>query len=249
MGKDCNMKRRVWCGLMAGLLCAMGCGCVPTTRPFVHPEDYEETIRVACVGDSITYGAGIENREQKHYPAQLGRMLGPQWECRNFGVSGATLLRRGDKPYWDEAAFAEALAYDPHVVIIKLGTNDSKPQNWQYADEFEQDYKDLIRRFAALPSRPRIYICLPVPVYEDRWGIREAVVRDEVVPQIRQIAVDMGVGLIDLYTALSGHAEMFPDGVHPDAAGAGVMARAIYRAIVEEAEGMALAGAGILAAP
>jgi len=225
------MKRRVWCGLVAGLLCGLWGGCVPMSRPVVRPEDYEETIRVACVGDSITYGAGIENREQDHYPAQLGRMLGPQWECRNFGVSGATLLRRGDKPYWDEAAFAEALVYDPHVVIIKLGTNDSKPQNWEYADEFDRDYKDLIRRFAALPSRPRIYICLPVPVYEDRWGIREAVVRDEVLPRVRQVAVDMGVGLIDLYTALSGKPEMFPDGVHPDAAGAGVMARAIYQAM------------------
>ena len=148
------MKRHVLHGILVALACGLWCGCVPTSQPFVCPENYDETIRVACIGDSITYGAGIKDREHNHYPAQLGRLLGPRWDCRNFGVSGDTLLRRGDMPYWDESAYREALGFDPHVVIIKLGTNDSKPQNWKYADAFEQDYKDLIRSFAALPSSP-----------------------------------------------------------------------------------------------
>jgi len=230
------MKRRVLCSAVAAWSVVMGlalawAGCVPASTSVVRPQDYDETIRVACVGDSITYGAGIEDRQHNHYPAQLARMLGPGWEVRNFGVSGATLLRQGDKPYWKEPAYEQVMAFNPHVVIIKLGTNDSKPQNWKYADQFVEDYKELIRRFAALPAHPRIWICLPVPVYEDRWGIREAVVRDEVIPRVRQVATDMGVGLIDLYTALSGKPEMFPDGVHPNATGAGVMARTIVQAL------------------
>lgn len=88
---------------------------------------------VACVGDSITYGAGIPNRQHNSYPAQLGRMLqefDSRWECRNYGVSGATLLRNGDLPYVQQSAYQQARAAAPDVVIIKLGTNDSKPVNW-----------------------------------------------------------------------------------------------------------------------
>jgi len=85
---------------------------------------------VACVGDSITYGSGISNRDNNSFPAQLGRMLQKfdnQWQTQNFGVSGATLLRNADKPYVQQSAYNQALAARPDAVIIKLGTNDSKP--------------------------------------------------------------------------------------------------------------------------
>ncbi len=63
-------------------------------------------IKVACVGDSITFGFTIENRDQNSYPAQLGRLLGKNWEVKNFGVIGATLLKKGDMPYWKQKAWA-----------------------------------------------------------------------------------------------------------------------------------------------
>ena len=71
----------------------------------INPAEYQETIRVACVGDSITYGAGIKNRERDNYPTVLGRLLGKKFQVRNFGVNGATLLKNGDKPYWKQKAF------------------------------------------------------------------------------------------------------------------------------------------------
>ncbi|HOV77962.1 MAG TPA: GDSL-type esterase/lipase family protein, partial [Sedimentisphaerales bacterium] len=98
---------------------------------------------VACIGDSITYGSGIADRANDSYPAQLQRILrqyDPAWQVSNFGVSGATLLRRGDKPYIRESAYTAALASKPDIVVIKLGTNDSKPQNWQYKEDFVADY-------------------------------------------------------------------------------------------------------------
>ena len=58
--------------------------------------------RVACVGDSITYGSGIADRAHDSYPAQLEQILkqyDTAWEVDNFGVSGATLLTNGDLPY------------------------------------------------------------------------------------------------------------------------------------------------------
>ena len=146
---------------------------------------------VACVGDSITYGSGISDRANDSYPAQLQRILqqyDPAWEVRNFGVSGATLLRRGDKPYIRETAYAGALACNPDIVVIKLGTNDSKPQNWQYKADFVADYGNMIDAFRALPSRPVVWICKPVPAFAVNFTIRPEVIRDEILPLIEQIS-------------------------------------------------------------
>jgi len=98
---------------------------------------------VACVGDSITYGSGISDRLNDSYPAQLQRILqeyDASWRVDNYGVSGATLLTRGDLPYVRQGAYTNAQTCQPDVVIIKLGTNDSKPRNWQYKSSFISDY-------------------------------------------------------------------------------------------------------------
>ena len=174
-------------------------------------------------------GAGIEDREHHSYPYQLGELLGPTWDVRNFGVNGATLLKKGDKPYWDQPTYKEALSFNPNVVIIKLGTNDTKPQNWKYSRNYFADYVTLINSFKKLPTHPKIYICLPVPAYGTRWGISENVIKNEVIPQVRRISRDTGVTLIDLYHPLSGKETLFPDKIHPDAKGAGIMAQVIYR--------------------
>jgi len=186
-------------------------------------------VRVACIGDSITEGAGIE--EGKKYPQQLQVLLGTGHIVKNFGVSGRTLLRKGDYPYWNEKAYHDALAWDPQVVIIKLGTNDSKPQNWKFSSEFESDYRALIQSFKTLAAKPAIYLCTPLPVFKDRWGIRETVVHDELVPAVKKIAEAEGLKVIDLYTAMTGEGALLPDGVHPNAAGATVMAHEVYKGI------------------
>jgi acyl-CoA thioesterase I len=188
-----------------------------------------QQVRVACIGDSITEGAGIETG--KKYPEQLQRLLGAGFEVQNYGLGGRTLLKKGDRPYWNEARYQEALAWNPQVVIIKLGTNDSKPQNWAYKTEFEADYRALIQSFKALAAKPTIYLCTPIPVFKDRWGIREQIVHDEVIPMIKQIAAAEGLKIVDLYTAMTGETALVPDGVHPDATGATVMAHEIYQVI------------------
>lgn len=91
---------------------------------------FGQKVRVACVGNSITYGAGIAAREQNSYPAQLQYYLGEDYEVRNFGVSGCTSLQQGDYPYVQTGAYAQSLEFRPDIILIKLGTNDSKPQNW-----------------------------------------------------------------------------------------------------------------------
>jgi lysophospholipase L1-like esterase len=193
----------------------------------------DDRIRVACVGDSITYGAGIEKRNQNSYPAVLQKLLGDQYEVRNFGVNGSTLLMNGDKPYVKEKAFADAKKFNPNIVIIKLGSNDTKPQNWEHIGEYVSDYKSLVGEFQGLESKPQVYICSPVPVYKEAFGITDSRV-NELKPKIAEVAKDLGLPLIDLNMALSGKKEMFPDGVHPDAAGAKIIAETVHKAMTEK---------------
>ena len=192
-------------------------------------------IKVACVGDSITFGAGIENREEHAYPAQLGRMLGPGWEVRNFGVSGTTLLRTGDAPYTKTPQFQEAKRFAPDVVVLMLGTNDSKPQNWKRKGRFIADATDLIETFRNLPSHPTVWLCKPVPVFPERWGISNAVVLHEVIPHLDAVISRSEAAGIDCYTSLAAHPEHFPDKVHPNAAGATIIAETVAAALRQPA--------------
>ena len=210
--------------------------CVLIVMPGFAAERAEQaaSLRIACVGDSITFGAGIKGRAANSYPAQLEKRLGKHAVVGNFGVSGATLLKKGDKPYWEEARYQDALDFEPDLVIIKLGTNDSKPKNWQYKSEYIADYRELIETFKNLDSQPTVWIGYPVPVYSSRWGITDVVIKEAVIPLIDAIAEQADVKIIDLYAALSDKAEMFPDTVHPNAAGARVMAETIAVAVAED---------------
>ena len=186
--------------------------------------------RVACVGDSITFGAGIKDRARNSYPAQLQQMLGDRYDVRNFGVSGRTMLKHGDFPYWKEKAFQEAKDFGPNIVIIKLGTNDTKPQNWKFKDEFEADAKALVREFQGLPSKPKVYVCRPVPVVPPgAFNISAEVLDNGVIPALDQAAKETGAEVIDLHATLAGHADLLPDKVHPNAEGAKLMAQAIAK--------------------
>ena len=189
----------------------------------------DSVTRIACVGDSITYGAAIRDRANHCYPKVLGDLLGKGYIVRNYGVNGATRLKNGDRPYWKLGAFKQATDFGPNVVILKLGTNDTKPQNWgKVGKEYEADLRAMVTHFKSLPTKPMIYLCLPVPVYQTRWGINEKTVKRGVIPVIRKVARDESLTVIDLYQALSGKPAMFPDKIHPNAAGAKLMAQTIH---------------------
>ena len=211
-------------------------GCVSHHMGPINVDDYSSPIKVACVGDSITFGSGIPDRDVNSYPAQLGRRLGQKWDVRNFGVSGATLLKKGDKPYWNTGAFNNARNFMPDVVIIKLGTNDTKPQNWQHKRQFAGNYLEMINIFRAVNKDVHIWLCLPVPAFPERWGIRDSVIKDELVPIIQQLATQEDLPTIDLYKALHGRADLFPDKIHPNTEGASIMTYEIYKSLVEEPE-------------
>lgn len=188
----------------------------------------QKVIKVACVGNSITAGYGLQNPGDDSYPAVLGRLLGKGYEVRNFGVSATTLLLKGDYPYMLRPSYQEALQFEPDIVTIKLGTNDSKPQNWKYKKYFARDMSKMIRAFQKLKSHPQIYLCYPATVYAVQWGINNRTIEEEIIPIIDKVAAKYKLPIIDVHKATQGLKTEFPDNVHPDKEGAIVIARCIY---------------------
>lgn len=201
----------------------------------LNAQKTDRIIKIACIGNSITQGVGVKDQYNNSYPGVLRRMLGEGYDVGNFGVSGRTMLNKGDRPYTKEKKYKDALAFLPDIVTIKLGTNDSKPRNWVYNKEFKDDLRTLINSFKELPSNPKIYLCLPVPVVgEGRWGIRDSVVFNGVIPYIKEVAKEEKLPVIDLYTPLKSCPDCFPDTVHPNEDGAKRMAEVIYSVIKDE---------------
>lgn len=189
-------------------------------------------LRVACIGDSITFAAASGPRDETSYPAQLQVLLGSGYEVRNFGVSGATMLRASERPYWNQKQYAEAKEFLPDIIVIKLGTNDSKPQHWN-AEAYARDYRDMVDELAALPSKPKIILCRPVPAFSENFKIRNTVIVGEIIPIVDEIAVEKRLPVVDAYNALLNYGVDFPDGIHPDAHGCNLLSKAVA-AVVKE---------------
>ena len=209
-----------------------------------------EALRVACIGNSITDGHGIDMATEWGYPAMLQHLLGENYSVHNYGVSSRTLLNKGDYPYMKELAWRDAVAWKPDVVIIKLGTNDSKPGNWQYGGEFEQDLRQMITTLrpdlvakkgkgakknkkgkkvkAAQAAAPQIYICTPIPAFKSTWNISDSVISNAIIPIQQKVAKDYGLKVIDLHTLFANDGDkMLNDGIHPNEKGARRLAEII----------------------
>ena len=217
--------------LLLVLSLAMFVGCGSSSDTAADNSIQDTLLRVACVGDSITEGTGLSNPDQDSYPSQLARLLPEGCDVRNFGKKSATLMKSGSLPYWSTDQFILSHDFNPDIVVIMLGTNDAKPTNWANNSQFVADYTDLIATYRNLPSQPIVYIAYPPPVYGTVAGITDARIKNEVIPKIAEVAAINGVSIIDIYSALSNKAELFPDKVHPNVEGAGEIAQTVYQSI------------------
>lgn len=183
-------------------------------------------VKVACVGDSITEGAGLARQSQTGYPVVLNKLLGKHYQVLNSGRSAATLQKKGDLPYWNCKEFSNVFVYNPKIIVIKLGTNDTKPQNWKLGN-YEADYQALIDTFSTIKPKPVIYLCKPVPVFKTRWGINDSTMVNAVIPALDRLATKNGLKIIDLYTGMKDEGANFPDNIHPNEKAAAKMAQII----------------------
>jgi len=190
----------------------------------------ESNIKVACIGDSITNGGG--KSEAAFFPVQLDQILGQDYEVLNCGESGATMQTDGDKPYWKQKDLYNVFVYQPDIVVIMLGTNDSKTQNWN-ASSFERDYQIMIDTLQSMKSSPEILLCTPPPAYSSAWNISDSIITTELIPIVKNLAKKNGLEVIDVYNSMTNMSDLFPDGIHPDDEGKKIMATAISKGILE----------------
>lgn len=198
-------------------------------------------LKVACIGNSVTYGYGLENREQESYPAKLQDLLGSNYNVKNFGHSGATLLKMGHNPYYKTPEFAEAVTFTPDIAIIHLGLNDTDPRDWpNYHNDFEADYAWLIDAFKKSNPEVKIYICRLTPIFSGHPRFKSGT-RDwywQIQRLIPVIAHANHVGLIDLHQPLYARPDLFADNLHPDKEGASILAATVYHIISKNYGGL-----------
>ena len=200
---------------------------------YINIED--KKIVVACIGDSITYGGRVRDPDKESYPAQLQALLGNKYIVNNYGVKSATLLRKGNVPYWKTKEYQSALNSHPDIVFIKLGTNDTKLINRVHFNEFIGDYKDMVQSFKQLPSHPRVVLLLPVPSFNtDTALISDSVNTRQIIPRIQRVAYDLNIEVVDLHMLLINKPELLPDKVHPDAAGLTIIANRLSELIKQD---------------
>ena len=204
----------------------------------------KNAIKVACIGDSVTAGYLLSDAVKESYPSQLQILMGEKYEVKNFGYSGATLLKKGHKPYYKTKEFADALAYSPDIAVIHLGLNDTDPRNWpNYKEEFDADYSWLIDILKKQNPAVKIYICRLTPIFNDHSRFKSGT-RDwfwQIQSHIPNIAKANQVGLIDLHEKLYPRPDLFPDALHPTKEGAAIFAQTVYENITQDFGGLKLA--------
>ncbi|GAB6011458.1 GDSL-type esterase/lipase family protein [Viscerimonas tarda] len=195
----------------------------------------DKPLKIACVGNSITAGVGASDRVKKGYVGIFSQLMGEKFDIQNFGVSGATASRNTYKAYDKTDKYTAAKEFQPDIVTIKLGTNDSQPRVWNtdnYAKNFRQDVIALCEEFEKLESKPQIYLCLPIPILPSRkWAHQPDVLQKEIIPILKEVAKKKKYKLIDLYTPLAGRNDCFLPGdtLHPNDLGHLVIAAELYK--------------------
>jgi lysophospholipase L1-like esterase len=200
--------------------------------PFMAAAAHSQApLRVACVGDSITYGDKIADREARSYPAALARLAQGRLQVGNFGVNGTTALSTFFRTWTDTLACRRALAYAPDVVVVMLGINDLLGFR-DRLDEYPAALRDVVARFQALSSKPRLFLCTLTPIAppESAQDVNR-LIRETMNPAIRAVAAETGATVIDVSAVFPNRMELLPDGLHPTAAGAEIIARAVWAAL------------------
>ncbi len=204
------------------------------------PPPVSGTVRIACVGDSITFGALVKRRGANCYPAQLQKLLGSRYSVRNFGANGHAAQKSADKPYWQHPYFKASTEFDSDIVLLMLGTNDALERNWRGAGPFIADYREMITHYQALPKRPVVCLMTPptqFPVDNPTKVIHELRKDElsEITEAIIKLGAELSLSVIDVNTATKNHPEYFKfDGIHPDAGGARLIAETACRVLTTE---------------
>ncbi|MBQ8415949.1 MAG: SGNH/GDSL hydrolase family protein [Clostridia bacterium] len=202
--------------------------------------------RILCVGDSITAGGYWKNNLQGY--------LDESYDVYGLGVSGTTGLWTGvdlgfdpsgaPYSYVSKPEYALSKRYSADMVVIMLGTNDTKPENYEKitADngaQFIADMTAMVKSYQELASAPKVFLALPATIYRDHAGgsMSNVNLEELIIPSLEAVAEATGAILIDVHGATANAGEHFSDGVHPsDDTGRALIAEAVANAILDAAK-------------
>ena len=192
--------------------------------------------KIACVGDSITYGmmrdANGKYYQFDNYPQKLEKLLGEGWKVYNYGQPGAYVTRDDGKLcYWNLRQFSESKAKNADAYIIMLGTNDSS--NWD-AEAYWESLAALVDTYRENAPEAELFLMVSPTAYphpttgEVMSGISPEILDLEIPGIVSEIAAEKGAQVIDMHSFTADHADWFVDGIHPNGEGHQNIAEYIY---------------------
>ncbi len=191
----------------------------------------QATLQVACLGDSITYGYKLADPARTSYPVRLSQQSKGLWHVLNLGVNGATVLNKGDIPITAQKSYHQLIKSTPDVVIIMLGTNDIKDNNYQHISNFVRDYITMIEKIQQLPSSPRVIVCSIPPILIDYPNGLNAKRQKSINLLIKKAANISGAEFFDINAQLVNKPSLFIDGIHPNTLGAQKIASLMFQKV------------------
>ena len=182
--------------------------------------------KIACIGDSLTYGHGSKTTS---YPTAMQELLGNEYEIKNFGVNGACIS--GDLPYVSLSVYQTSAAFQPDIVVIMLGTNDAKEYNWDEA-AFAEGFAAFVEYYQNLSSEPNVYVVTSPRIDTDTDWLDYEVLQNKIVPLQKEIAAQHGCTVINMNAATADVPKSYyNDGVHFTDEGYHFIAETIANAI------------------
>ena len=207
-------------------------------------------LKVACVGDSITFGFGLADRARESYPAVLQTLLDADspgaFEVRNFGNSGRGIYldsmrgneKRGFRHMPEHRA---ALEWRPDIVICNLGINDCGEYIKEFAGgrkrgQFRDDYLALLSDYKARNPGVRIYIWTKLAPLAPGQKFYRSPEPFLMQADLEEVARRAGAAGIDMQEPLREKMDsiLAKDKIHPDAEGAAIIAGTVRDALKGE---------------
>ena len=207
-----------------------------------------ERVKVACIGDSITYGYGLADRANESYPAQLQKLLDEKspekYEVRNFGNSGRGIYldsmrgneKRGFRYMPEHKA---ALDWKPDIVICNLGINDNGEYIKEYTGgrkrgQFESDYLALLDDYRKANPKAKFYIWTKLSPLAEGQRFYRSPEPFLMQTDLEAVAKKMNAVGLDMQDPLREKMdEIFArDKIHPNAEGARIIAETTFKALV-----------------
>ena len=192
----------------------------------------QKIVNIACIGNGVTYGIGIENREKNNFPQQLQYLLGTKYKVTNFGVVNAPVLSNGLNGYTQTAEFKKSKTINPDIIFIELGLDEINSSDTAFISNFTNTVESVIQPYAILPSRPRIVLLLPLPIFlKDSSLFNNSVIKNKIIPKIQKIAFEKNLEVLDLFSMFIDKQDLFLDKLHPSSLGGTLISKRLYELV------------------